>query len=75
MNWNPPLQALTTLHASQALTSKESTVRQYASGLRDRVEEAKASLAAGKGEDAMLSGLKKLKEMGRLDGFHVRSFQ
>jgi structural maintenance of chromosome 4 len=57
----------------QSLAAKESTVRQQASGLRDRVEDAKASLAAGKGDDAMLSGLKKLQEMGRLDGFYVRT--
>ena len=66
------LTRLTLPRCSQSLNAKESSVRQPASGLRDRVEDAKASLAAGKGEDAMLLGLKKLQEMGRLDGFYVR---
>jgi structural maintenance of chromosome 4 len=38
---------------------------------RSKTDEARASLAADKSENAVLSSLNKLKTQGRIKGFHV----
>jgi structural maintenance of chromosome 4 len=51
---------------SEQLRAKVSTSRQ-------KTDDAKASLAADKSDNAVLSSLNKLKTQGRIKGFHVSS--
>jgi hypothetical protein len=55
----------------QSLGAKGDELRTKVSTYRQRADEAKASLAASKGEDELLSTLNKMKEDGRLQGFSV----
>lgn len=48
-------------------------LRAKVSQTRSKTDEAKASLAADKSENAVLGSLNKLKAQGRIKGFHVSS--
>jgi len=45
-----------------------------ASSLRQRADEARASQAASTSQNKVLDSLTKLKQTGRIDGFHVCSY-
>ncbi|GIC84522.1 condensin subunit SMC4 [Aspergillus udagawae] len=53
-------------------TSRETEVRAHVSSARQKAEEAKASLASTQNRGSVLAGLMRLKESGRIDGFHGR---
>ena len=54
------------------LASKEPSLKAKASGARQKADEARASLSATQSQGNVLSGLTRLKESGRIDGFHGR---
>ncbi|KAH2988618.1 hypothetical protein KXW58_005904 [Aspergillus fumigatus] len=53
-------------------TSRETEVRAHVSSARQKAEEARASLASTQNRGSVLAGLMRLKESGRIDGFHGR---
>jgi structural maintenance of chromosome 4 len=53
------------------MNSKAEQLRSKVSSSRSKADEARASLAADKSENAVLSSLNKLKTQGRIKGFHV----
>lgn len=62
-------EAEQTLEAMQAKSEK---LRAKVSSSRQKTDDAKASLAADKSENAVLASLNKLKAQGRIKGFHGR---
>ncbi|KAF1837975.1 condensin subunit Cut3 [Decorospora gaudefroyi] len=54
------------------LTQKEPTLRSKLSGARAKADEARASLSSAQTQGNVLTGLMRLKESGRIDGFHGR---
>lgn len=54
------------------LTQKEPEMRSQLSGARQRADEARASLSSTQTQGNVLSGLMRLKESGRIEGFHGR---
>ena len=54
------------------LTEKEPDIRSQISGARQKADEARASLANTQSQGNVLSGLMRLKESGRIEGFHGR---
>ncbi|KAK3077152.1 hypothetical protein LTS18_011080, partial [Coniosporium uncinatum] len=54
------------------LAKKELTIRSKLSGARQKADEARASLSAIQTQGNVLTGLMRLKESGRIDGFHGR---
>lgn len=54
------------------MTTKWDQLRGKVSASRLKTDEARASLAADKSENAVLSSLNKLRDQGRIKGFHVR---
>ncbi len=54
------------------LAHKEPELRSQLSGARQRADEAKASLSRSQTQGNVLNGLNRLKEQGRVDGFHGR---
>ncbi|QKX54402.1 uncharacterized protein TRUGW13939_01488 [Talaromyces rugulosus] len=54
------------------LSQKEPEFRSHVSNARQKAEEARASLASTQNRGSVLSGLMRLKESGRIDGFHGR---
>ncbi|KAF1808482.1 RecF/RecN/SMC protein [Eremomyces bilateralis CBS 781.70] len=64
------------LHAVQAeydeLIEKEPALRSKLSGARQKADEAQSSLSATQTQGNVLSGLMRLKESGRIEGFHGR---
>lgn len=56
----------------QTLEEKSQELRAKVSNSRQKTDEAKASLAADKSENAVLASLNKLKAQGRIKGFHGR---
>jgi structural maintenance of chromosome 4 len=54
------------------LSQKEPELRSKLSGARQKADEARASLANTQTQGNVLSGLMRLKESGRIDGFHGR---
>ncbi len=54
------------------LTQKEPTLRSKLSGARAKADEARASLSSTQTQGNVLTGLMRLKESGRIDGFHGR---
>jgi structural maintenance of chromosome 4 len=54
------------------LAHKEPELRSQLSGARQRADEAKASLSSSQTQGNVLNGLHRLKEQGRVDGFHGR---
>ncbi len=53
------------------MSAKAEQLKSKVSSSRSKADEAKASLAADKSENAVLSNLNKLKAQGRIKGFHV----
>ncbi len=51
---------------------REPEVRAHVSSARQKAEEARASLASTQNRGSVLTGLMRLKESGRIDGFHGR---
>ncbi|KAK8849453.1 hypothetical protein IAR55_004786 [Kwoniella newhampshirensis] len=56
----------------ESMSSKWEQLRSKVSASRHKADEAKASLAADKSENAVLSSLNKLRDQGRVKGFHGR---
>jgi structural maintenance of chromosome 4 len=56
----------------QKLSQKEPEIRTKLSGARQKADEARASLSNTQTQGNVLSGLMRLKESGRIDGFHGR---
>ncbi|ODN78385.1 hypothetical protein L202_04024 [Cryptococcus amylolentus CBS 6039] len=56
----------------EELTGKWEGVRAKVSNSRHKADEAKASMAADRSENAVLSSLNKLRDQGRIKGFHGR---
>lgn len=54
------------------MAQKEPALRSNLSGARQKADEAKASLAATQTQGNVLTGLMRLKESGRIEGFHGR---
>jgi len=54
------------------LAAKEPAMKSKLSGSRQKADEARASLAATQSQGNVLSSLTRLKESGRIDGFHGR---
>ncbi|KAL1962333.1 hypothetical protein VTN77DRAFT_9824 [Rasamsonia byssochlamydoides] len=54
------------------LSQKEPEIRTHVSSARQKAEEARASLASTQNRGSVLAGLMRLKESGRIDGFHGR---
>ena len=54
------------------IARKEPELRSQLSGARQRADEARASLSTSQSQGNVLSGLMRLKESGRIDGFHGR---
>lgn len=59
-------------HDLKKYSHKEPEVRTHVSSARQKAEEARASLASTQNRGSVLSGLMRLKESGRIDGFHGR---
>lgn len=61
------------IHAQlEDFTQKEPALRSKLSGARAKADEARASLSSAQTQGNVLSGLMRLKESGRIDGFHGR---
>ncbi|KAG9313165.1 hypothetical protein JVU11DRAFT_6616 [Chiua virens] len=58
----------------QAAQAQVQELRGKSSSLRQRTEEAKASQAASTSQNKVLDSLTRLKQTGRIDGFHARTF-
>jgi structural maintenance of chromosome 4 len=56
----------------QKLSQKEPELRSKLSGARQKADEARASLSNTQTQGNVLTGLMRLKESGRIDGFHGR---
>ncbi|KAH7095089.1 condensin subunit Cut3 [Paraphoma chrysanthemicola] len=56
----------------EELTQKEPVIRSKLSGARAKADEARASLSSAQTQGNVLTGLMRLKESGRIDGFHGR---
>ncbi|MCJ1471588.1 hypothetical protein MMC13_000228 [Lambiella insularis] len=56
----------------QKLGQKEPEMRSQLSGARQKADEARASLSNSQSQGNVLNGLMRLKESGRIDGFHGR---
>ncbi len=54
------------------LAQKEPEIRSQLSGARQKADEARASLSSTQSQGNVLSGLIRLKESGRIEGFHGR---
>lgn len=54
------------------MAQKEPTLRNSLSGARQKADEAKASFASTQTQGNVLTGLMRLKESGRIEGFHGR---
>ena len=54
------------------LAQKEPELRAHLSGARQKADEARASLSNSQSQGNVLTGLMRLKESGRIDGFHGR---
>lgn len=56
----------------EQIAAQEPGVKSKLSGARQKADEARASLSATQSQGNVLSGLTRLKESGRIDGFHGR---
>ncbi|KAL8668236.1 MAG: hypothetical protein Q9202_000214 [Teloschistes flavicans] len=54
------------------LTGQEPEMRSQLSGARQKADEARASLSSSQSQGNVLNGLMRLKESGRIEGFHGR---
>jgi structural maintenance of chromosome 4 len=55
-----------------ALAKKEPTIRSKLSDARQKADEARSSLSASQSQGNVLTGLMRMKESGRINGFHGR---
>lgn len=56
----------------ESVTAKEPSIKTKLSNARQKADEARASLSATQSQGNVLAGLTRLKESGRIDGFHGR---
>ncbi|KAF1928857.1 uncharacterized protein M421DRAFT_141570 [Didymella exigua CBS 183.55] len=56
----------------EGLTQKEAPLRSKLSGARAKADEARSNFSANQTQGNVLTGLMRLKESGRIDGFHGR---
>lgn len=56
----------------QKLATREPDIRTQISSLRQKADEARSSLARSQNQGSVLTGLMRLRESGRIDGFHGR---
>lgn len=54
------------------MAQKEPDLRSHVSGARQKADEARASLSSSQSQGNVLSGLMRLKDSGRIEGFHGR---
>ncbi|KAJ5289014.1 Structural maintenance of chromosomes protein [Penicillium angulare] len=59
-------------HDLKKYVAREPEVRAHVSSARQKADEARASLASTQNRGSVLTGLMRLKESGRIDGFHGR---
>ncbi|KAJ5395790.1 Structural maintenance of chromosomes protein [Penicillium crustosum] len=59
-------------HDLKKYAGREPEVRSHVSSARQKAEEARVSLASTQNRGSVLTGLMRLKESGRIDGFHGR---
>ncbi|KAF9891740.1 hypothetical protein FE257_003221 [Aspergillus nanangensis] len=59
-------------HDLKKYVNREPEVRAHVSSARQKADEARASLASTQNRGSVLSGLMRLRESGRIDGFHGR---
>ncbi|KAL2003272.1 hypothetical protein VTN02DRAFT_4482 [Thermoascus thermophilus] len=59
-------------HELKKLLQKEPELRSHVSSARQKADEARASLASTQNKGSVLTGLMRLKESGRINGFHGR---
>ncbi|KAJ5555215.1 Structural maintenance of chromosomes protein [Penicillium sp. DV-2018c] len=59
-------------HDLKKYAGREPEVRAHVSSARQKAEEARVSLASTQNRGSVLTGLMRLKESGRIDGFHGR---
>jgi structural maintenance of chromosome 4 len=59
-------------HDLKKYAGREPEVRSHVSTARQKAEDARASLASTQNSGSVLTGLMRLKESGRIDGFHGR---
>lgn len=59
-------------HDLKKYTAREPEVRAHVSSARQKADEARVSLASTQNRGSVLTGLMRLKESGRIDGFHGR---
>ncbi len=65
-------QSLTVESELFKLAEKEPEMRAQLSGARQKADEARASLTTSQSQGSVLTGLMRLKESGRIEGFHGR---
>lgn len=68
-----PTPRLIFINPAQSMQAEDAKLRTKATAARQKSDEAKASHSASRSQGNVLSSLTKLKEQGRLAGFHVRS--
>lgn len=56
----------------QKMSQKEPQLKNSLSGAREKADEARSSMASAKSQGQVLTGLMRLKESGRIEGFHGR---
>ncbi|RJE26783.1 hypothetical protein PHISCL_00915 [Aspergillus sclerotialis] len=59
-------------HDLEKYASREPEIRAHVSSARQKADEARSSLASTQNRGSVLTGLMRLKESGRIDGFHGR---
>lgn len=59
-------------HDLEKYSRREPEIRAHVSGARQKADEARVSLANTQNRGSVLTGLMRLKESGRIDGFHGR---
>ncbi|OJJ48685.1 hypothetical protein ASPZODRAFT_130794 [Penicilliopsis zonata CBS 506.65] len=59
-------------HDLKKYSQREPEIRSHVSSARQKADEARASLASTQNRGSVLTGLMRLKESGRIDGFHGR---
>ncbi|KAL8950235.1 MAG: hypothetical protein Q9222_003724 [Ikaeria aurantiellina] len=64
--------AVKTQSECSKFANRESDLRSRLSGARQKADEARASLSSSQSQGNVLSGLMRLKESGRIEGFHGR---
>ena len=68
---SPTAPTGTSADTLQSMAAQGDQLRNKLSAARQKMDDAKASLAEDKSENAVLSSLNKLRDQGRIKGFHV----